>query len=241
VAGDEAVTGGCLYGLGVGPGDPELVTLKAARILQACPVVAYPAPDDGESFARSIVADLMPAGVTEIPMVIPMRTERYPAFEVYDAAAGTIGGHLDAGRDVAVLCEGDPFFYGSFMYLFSRLAGRYRIEIVPGVTSLTACAAAFGRPLAGLNDVLSVVPATLSEDQLYNLLQIADAVAIMKVGRHLEKVRRVLDDLGMTAKAAYVERATLPNQKAMPLARLDAREAPYFSMILVYRGGEPWR
>jgi precorrin-2/cobalt-factor-2 C20-methyltransferase len=234
------MTGACLYGLGVGPGDPELVTLKAARILQACPVVAYPAPDEGVSFARSIVADLMPPGVTEVPMVIPMRTERYPALEIYDAAAATIGGHLDAGRDVAVLCEGDPFFYGSFMYLFSRLAGRYRIEIVPGVTSLTACAAAFGRPLAGLNDVLSVVPATVSEDELYDLLQIADAVAIIKVGRHLEKVRRVLDDLGMTAKAAYIERATLPNQKAVLLARLDAKEAPYFSMILVYRGGELW-
>ena len=234
------MTGGCLYGLGVGPGDPELVTLKAARILQACPVVAYPAPDDGVSFARSIVADLMPAGVTEIPMVIPMRTERYPAFEVYDAAAGTIGGHLDAGRDVAVLCEGDPFFYGSFMYLFSRLAGRYRIEIVPGVTSLTACAAALGRPLAGRNDVLSVVPATLDEGALRDRLEAADAAAIIKLGRHLDKVRRVLDHLGLTGSAGYVERATLPNQKAVPLARLDVEMAPYFSMILVYRGGEPW-
>jgi precorrin-2/cobalt-factor-2 C20-methyltransferase len=234
------MTGGCLYGLGVGPGDPELVTLKAARILQACPVVAYPAPDDGVSFARSIVADLMPAGVTEIPMVIPMRTERYPAFEVYDAAAGTIGGHLDAGRDVAVLCEGDPFFYGSFMYLFSRLAGRYRIEIVPGVTSLTACAAALGRPLAGRNDVLSVVPATLDEGALRDRLEAADAAAIIKLGRHLDKVRRVLDHLGLTGRAGYVERATLPNQKAVPLARLDVEMAPYFSMILVYRGGEPW-
>jgi precorrin-2/cobalt-factor-2 C20-methyltransferase len=234
------MTGACLYGLGVGPGDPELVTLKAARILQACPVVAYPAPDDGVSFARSIVADLMPAGVTEIPMVIPMRTERYPAFEVYDAAAGTIGGHLDAGRDVAVLCEGDPFFYGSFMYLFSRLAGRYRIEIVPGVTSLTACAAALGRPLAGRNDVLSVVPATLDEGALRDRLEAADAAAIIKLGRHLDKVRRVLDHLGLTGRAGYVERATLPNQKAVPLARLDVEMAPYFSMILVYRGGEPW-
>jgi len=234
------MTGACLYGLGVGPGDPELVTLKAARILQACPVVAYPAPDDGVSFARSIDADLMPAGVTEIPMVIPMRTERYPAFEVYDAAAGTIGGHLDAGRDVAVLCEGDPFFYGSFMYLFSRLAGRYRIEIVPGVTSLTACAAALGRPLAGRNDVLSVVPATLDEGALRDRLEAADAAAIIKLGRHLDKVRRVLDHLGLTGRAGYVERATLPNQKAVPLARLDVEMAPYFSMILVYRGGEPW-
>jgi precorrin-2/cobalt-factor-2 C20-methyltransferase len=235
------MTGACLYGLGVGPGDPELVTLKAARILQACPVVAYPAPDDGESFARSIVADLIPAGVTEVPIVIPMRADRFPAREVYDAAAGTIGGHLDAGRDVAVLCEGDPFFYGSFMYLFERLAGGHRAEIVPGVTSLTACAAALGRPLAGRNDVLSVVPATLDEGALRDRLEAADAAAIIKLGRHLDKVRRVLDHLGLTGRAGYVERATLPNQKAVPLARLDVETAPYFSMILVYRGGEPWR
>jgi precorrin-2/cobalt-factor-2 C20-methyltransferase len=235
------MTGGCLYGLGVGPGDPELVTLKAARILQACPVVAYPAPDDGESFARSIVAGLLPAGTTEIPIVIPMRAECFPACEVYDQAAGTIGGHLDAGRDVAVLCEGDPFFYGSFMYLFERLAGRYPAEIVPGVTSFTACAAALGRPLAGRNDVLSVVPATLPEDELRRRLETADAAAIIKVGRHLDKVRRVLEDLGLTGSAGYVERATLPNQKAKPLARLEAGEAPYFSMILVYRGGVSWR
>ena len=234
------MTAGCLYGLGVGPGDPELVTLKAARILGSCPVVAYPAPDDGVSFARSIVADLMPAGAVEIPIVIPMRTERFPAIEVYDAAAATIGGHLDAGRDVAVLCEGDPLFYGSFMYLFGRLAGRCRTEIVPGITSLTACAAALRRPLAGRNDVLSVVPATLAEDELRRRLEAADAAAIIKIGRHLGKVRQVLHDLDLTARAGYVERATLANQKAVPLARLDGDEAPYFSMILVYRGGEPW-
>lgn len=234
------MTGGSLYGLGVGPGDPELVTLKAARILGSCPVVAYPAPDDGVSFARSIVADLMPADATEIPIVIPMRTERFPAIEVYDAAAATIGSHLDAGRDVAVLCEGDPFFYGSFMYLFERLSGRYRTEIVPGVTSLTASAAALGRPLAGRNDMLSVIPATLGEDELHRRLEAADAAAVIKLGRHLAKVRRVLDDLSLTANAGYVERATLPNQKAAPLARIDGDQAPYFSMILVNRGGESW-
>lgn len=246
MAGGEAVSAivdkntGKLYGLGVGPGDPELLTLKAHRLLQNCSVVAYPAPDDGDSFARSIVARFLPEGVGEIPIVIPMTTERFPAQEVYDEAAHTIAGHLDAGRDVPVLCEGDPFFYGSFMYLFSRLAGVYDVEVVPGVSSLTACAAVFGRPLAARNDVLSVIPAPLDEEELRRRISSVQAAAIIKVGRHYAKVRRVLDDLGLTGACGYVERATLDNQKVMFLDDVDEDRAPYFSMILVYRGGEPW-
>jgi len=127
---------GKLYGLGVGPGDPELLTLKAHRILTAAKVIAFPAPDDGESFARSIVAEYLPGGQIEIPIVIPMRIARFPAQEIYDEAALTISAHLHQGDDVAVICEGDPFFYGSFMYLFERLAGEFETEIVPGVSSL---------------------------------------------------------------------------------------------------------
>ena len=232
---------GRLYGLGVGPGDPELLTLKAHRLLRACSVVAYPAPDDGDSFARSIVADHLPDGVEEIPIVIPMKAERFPAQEIYDRAAETIAAHLDAGRDVPVICEGDPFFYGSFMYLFARLAETHDVEVVPGVSSLTACAAAFGRPLAARNDVLSVIPAPLDESELRERIAASEAAAIIKVGRHFAKVRRVLDDLDLTDACGYVERATLGNQKVIPLRDLDADRAPYFSMILVYRGGEPWR
>ncbi len=232
---------GRLYGLGVGPGDPELLTLKAHRLLQSCSVVAYPAPDDGDSFARSIVAEHLPEGVEEIPIIIPMKAERFPAQEVYDRAAEEIATHLDAGRDVPVLCEGDPFFYGSFMYLFARLAETHDVEVVPGVSSLTACAAAFGRPLAARNDVLSVIPAPLDEDRLRDRIASAEAAAIIKVGRHYAKVRRVLDDLGLTDACGYVERATLGNEKVIPLGDLDENRAPYFSMILVYRGGEPWQ
>ena len=232
---------GRLYGLGVGPGDPELLTLKAHRLLRSCSVVAYPAPDDGDSFARSIVAGHLPEGVEEIPIVIPMKAGRFPAQDVYDRAAERLSAYLDAGRDVPVLCEGDPFFYGSFMYLFARLAGSHDVEVVPGVSSLTACAAAFGRPLAARNDVLSVIPAPLDEDTLRDRIASSEAAAIIKVGRHYAKVRRVLDELGLTEACGYVERATLGNQKVIPLGDLDENRAPYFSMILVYRGGEPWQ
>ena len=148
---------GTLYGVGVGPGDPELITLKAARLIAAAPVIAYPAPDTGSSFARRIAADVIPETVLEIPMIVPMRTERFPAQDVYAQAAAEISGHLQAGRDVVVLCEGDPLFYGSFMYLFVRLADEHRTEIVPGVSSLGACAAALARPLVARNDTLTVL------------------------------------------------------------------------------------
>jgi len=234
---------GTLHGVGVGPGDPELMTLRAHRLIAAAPVVAYPAPDrsvaGGASFARSIAAGSIRADAIEIPIVIPMREDRYPAQEAYDRGAAEIAGHLAAGRDVVVLCEGDPFFYGSFMYLHARLADRFRVEITPGVTSLTACAAALGRPLSARNQSLTVVPGPLPEAALKARVAAAEAVAIMKVGRHLPKIRRVLDDLGLIARAGYVERATLPDQVVRPLSEAP-ENAPYFSMILVLKGGDPW-
>ena len=231
---------GKLYGLGIGPGDPELLTLKALRLLQAAPVVAYPAPEEGDSLARAIVAPHLPGGQTEIEIRMPMVAARFPAQEVYDWAAGEIGGHLEAGRDVAVLCEGDPFFYGSFMYLFGRVAERFPVEVVPGVSSLTACAAVLGAPLAARNDVLTVIPATLERHELAQLLRDAEAAAIIKVGRHLQKVRKVLDLLGLLDRARYVERATMGEQRILPLDSLEEAGAPYFSMILVHRRGEAW-
>lgn len=232
---------GTLYGLGVGPGDPELVTLKALRLLREAPVVAYPAPDTGDSFARSIVAPHLPGGQTEIAIRVPMRVDPAPAQAVYDAAAIEIAGHLDAGHDVAVLCEGDPFFYGSFMYLFGRLAERHRVEVVPGISSLTACAAATGLPLAARNDVLTVLPAPLPEEELRPRLQAAEAVAIMKLSRHFKKISQLLEETGLYDNARYVERATLGHQRVLPLAEVDPETVPYFSMILAHRRGAAWR
>lgn len=231
---------GTLYGVGVGPGDPELVTLKAARIVAAAHWIAYPADGEGAGLARRIAAHIVPDGARELALHIPMRRERAPAQAAYDAAARTIAGRLDAGEDVAVLCAGDPFFYGSFMYLFARLAPRYPAEIVPGVSALTAAAARLRRPLAARDDVLRVVPATLGEARLRAELGGAEAVAIIKVGRHFAKVRALLDELGLTDRAAIVESATMAGERIMPLAAVPAGERPYFSTILVYAGSEPW-
>jgi precorrin-2/cobalt-factor-2 C20-methyltransferase len=223
---------GRLYGIGVGPGDPELMTLKAVRILRAVPVIAYPAPDPGESAARAIAAEFIPAGRTEVAIRVPMRPGKMPV-EIYDRAADELAAHLQAGRDVGVLCEGDPFFYGSFMYLHDRLAGRFPCTIVPGVTSLTACAAASGRPLVRRDEVLSVLPATLPDAELQRRLGDSDAAAILKVGRHLPRLRQILAGNGLSEHAIYVAHATRPDERVAPMSELADDEAPYFSMILI--------
>ncbi|MBR9864912.1 MAG: precorrin-2 C(20)-methyltransferase [Rhodobacteraceae bacterium] len=230
---------GKLYGVGLGPGDPELMTLKAARLIGAADVVAYPSLEGGASFARAIAAGVIRDGVEEISISIPMSVKREPAQAAYDAGAADLAACLRAGKNVVVLCEGDPFFYGSFMYLFSRLSDDFDVEIVPGVTSVTACAAALRAPLSARNEVLTIIPGPMEETAMEQRIAAAQAVAVMKVGRHLPKIRRVLDRLGLMEHAGYVERATLPEQKAMPLAEAP-ETAPYFSMILVTKGEDPW-
>jgi len=230
---------GILYGVGVGPGDPELMTLKAHRVISGAKVIAYPAPDSGESFARSIAAKAIASDAIEIPMIVPMRVERFPAQDVYAASAEVIAKHLSTGENVVVLCEGDPFFYGSFMYLFARLADKFPTEIIPGVSSLGACSAALRRPLTARNDVLTVIPGPLPDADMRAKIESAEAIAIMKVGRHLPRIRTLLDEMGVTENAGYIERASLGEQTVLPLS--DAPEgAPYFSMILIYKGDDPW-
>jgi precorrin-2/cobalt-factor-2 C20-methyltransferase len=226
------VESGRLYGLGVGPGDPELLTLKALRLLRAVPVVAYPAPEHGNSFARSIVAAWIERHQREIAIRFPMRPGP-PPVEIYDGAAAELAAELEDGRDVALLCQGDPLFYGSFINVLTRLAGRYQIEIVPGVSSLTACAAAAATPLVSRDDTLAVIPATLDEDQIAARLAASESVAIVKLGRHIAKVRRVLDRLGLLDGAVCIEHATLPTQRVAPFACINPDLAPYFSTVLI--------
>lgn len=230
---------GVLYGVGLGPGDPELMTLRAHRLISGAQVVAYPSLAGGASFARSIAAGAIPAGAREIVMDVPMTVERGPAQAAYDTGAAAIAAELEAGRDVVCLCEGDPFFYGSFMYLFARLSGRFRVEVVPGVTSITTCAARAGMPLAARNERLTVLPGPLPEPELRARIEGAESVAIMKVGRHLAKIRGVIEALGFTDRAVYVERASLPDEVVCPLAEAPDK-APYFSMILLTKGADPW-
>ena len=230
---------GVLYGVGLGPGAPDLITLRAARLIEGAQVIAYPTLAGADSFARSIAADLIKDGTREIVMDVHMSVERQPAQDAYDKGAAEIAAALDAGNDVVCLCEGDPFFYGSFMYLFARLSENYRVEVVPGVTSITACAARAGMPLAARNERLTVLPGPLPEDELRTRIAGAESVVIMKVGRHLAKIRAIIDDLGLTEAAVYVERATLPEEVVLPLAEAPEK-APYFSMILLTKGADPW-
>ncbi|GLQ06169.1 precorrin-2 C(20)-methyltransferase [Sneathiella chinensis] len=232
---------GTLYGLGIGPGDPDLITLKALKILHAAPVLAYPTLEDGNSLARAIVAPHLSGLHTEIPIRIPMTTARKPAQDAYDRAAIDLKSHLDDGHDVAVLCEGDPFFYGSFMYLFGRIAESHRVEVVPGVSSLTACATALQAPLSARNDVLTVLPAPLADDALRSRMEQADSLAIMKVGRHFGRIRSLIRDMGLSDKARYIERATLETQKILSLEEVPTDVAPYFSMILIHKRGQAWK
>jgi precorrin-2/cobalt-factor-2 C20-methyltransferase len=227
---------GRLYGLGVGPGDPELLTVKALRLLRAAPVVAYAAPESGPSFARGIVAQWLDAGKREIAIRFPMRPG-VPPEAIYDGAVARLAEVLDEGKDIAFLCQGDPLFYGSFIGIYLRLASKYPVSVVPGVSSLTACAAAAGLPLAKRDAALSVIPATLSEGDLIRKLAESEMAAVIKIGRHFAKLRRVLEQLALLDRAIYIERATLPNQRVAPLAEIDPASVPYFAMALISRNG----
>ena len=237
------MTRGRLFGVGVGPGDPDLVTVKAARVIAAADVIAYPiAPRAGAiGVARAIAGPHMRAGVLEIALTYPITIEpsNHPGgyesaiADFYDASAAELANHLDAGRDVVVLCEGDPFFYGSYMYLHDRLAGRYLTEVVPGVTSFSAAAAAAGTPLVKRDDVLTILPGTLSQDDLATRLRGADAAVVMKLGRTFPGVRDAAEAAGVAERAVYVERASAAGERTAPLRDVDAADVPYMSLVLV--------
>ncbi len=231
---------GTLHLVGVGPGDPELLTLKAVRLLAGVPVVAYPTTGDGAALALDIARKHLGSAVELLPIAIPMTLERAPAQAAYDAAAAAILAYLQAGRDVAWLCEGDPLFYGSAMYLVSRVATAAPVAVIPGVTSLTAAAAAIGRPLAARNETLKVLPAPLDDAALRAELNAAPAVAIIKVGRHFDRIRALLAETGHAEGAMVVEHATTSRQRITPLSAFGHDERPYFSTILCYRGAEAW-
>jgi precorrin-2/cobalt-factor-2 C20-methyltransferase len=226
---------GRLIGIGVGPGDPELITVKAVKAIRNAPVVAYISANGRPSLARQIAAEHLGGSAKEIKITLPMHPSPEIADAAYGEGASRISAELEQGRNTAVLCEGDPLFYGSFGHLLERLEGQYPVEIVPGVSSVMAAAAAAEQPLAFGSDAFAVLPATMPEASLSARLQAADAAVIIKLGRHIEKVRTVLVDLGLAARAIYVERASAGSQKVIPLAELDHADTPYFSLILVPR------
>lgn len=229
---------GKLYGVGLGPGDPELVTVKAARLVEAAPVIAFHSARHGRSIARSIAEPYLRAGQIEEALVYPVTTEDTPDYrgvieEHYDAWAARLAAHLDAGRDVVVLCEGDPLFYGSYMHMHKRLSHRYRWEVVPGVTSVAGAAAVLGRPLVERDEVLTVLPGTLPPDALAERLAATDSAAVLKLGRTFTKVREAFERAGRLDEAWYVERATTTGERVAPLSEVDPAAVPYFSLALL--------
>ena len=232
---------GRLYGVGVGPGDPELVTRKAARLIGSADVIAYHAGTARTSIARSIADDLIPSGTIEEELRYPVTTglvqhpggyHRWLA-EFYDECADRLSTHLAAGRTVVVLAEGDPMFYGSFMYLHDRLADRYPTEVVPGVTALSGATAVAAQSLSRHEDVLTVLPGTLPVPELARRLADTDAAVIMKLGRTFAGVREALHQAGVLDRAIYVERATRDGQRILPVTEVDADTVPYMSIVVV--------
>jgi precorrin-2/cobalt-factor-2 C20-methyltransferase len=229
---------------GLGPGDPELISLRAARAIAAARHVAYFRKAGRPGQARRIVEGMLAAGVAEYPMEYPVTTEL-----PFDSAeyAGVLAAFYDhwaarlaalaAGAEVLVLCEGDPFFYGSFMHLHRRLQGRADIEVIPGITGMAGCWTATDRPITWGDDVLTVLPGTLPEDDLVRHMAAADALVVMKTGRNLPKVRAALARAGRLGEAWLVERGTMPGQRVARLAEVEAADCPYFAVVLVHGQG----
>ncbi|WP_440106837.1 precorrin-2 C(20)-methyltransferase [Streptosporangium sp. H16] len=232
---------GRLWGVGLGPGDPELVTVKAARLIGEADVIAFHSARHGRSIARSVAAPYLREGQVEEALIYPLTTETtdHPGGyqgaidDFYAACAVRLAAHLDAGRDVVVLCEGDPLFYGSYMHMHKRLSHRYVTEVVPGVTSVSGASAVLGRPLVERDEVLTVLPGTLPAEVLAERLAATDSAAVLKLGRTFTKVRDALAEAGRLDEAWYVERATTGQQRLAPLAEVDPGSVPYFSLALI--------
>ncbi len=232
---------GRLFGVGLGPGDPELLTVKAVRLIESTPVIAFFAKAGRRGNARVIVDGWLPASAQEMPLYYPVTTEipvSDPAYNAelarfYEASAEAIAAHLAAGRDVAILSEGDPLFYGSFMHLYIRLKGRFAVTIVPGVTGMAGCWSAAAEPITWGDDVLTVLPGTLDQDALVARLQGTNAAVIMKIGKNFAKIRAALIATGLYDRAIYVERGTMAGEKVLALKDKCDDLAPYFATILV--------
>lgn len=234
-------TGGTLFGVGLGPGDPELVTVKAARMIGEADVVAYHSARHGRSIARRIAEPYLREGQIEEHLVYPVTTEttEHPGGydgameDFYAASAERIAVHLRAGRNVALLAEGDPLFYSSYMHMHTRLTEQFRAVIVPGVTSVSAAAAATSTPLVQGDEVLTILPGTLPAAELTRRLADTDAAVVMKLGKSFSEVREALSETHRLDRAFYVERASTDQQRVLAAADVDEDSVPYFSIVML--------
>lgn len=239
------MSAGTIYGLGLGPGDPDLMTVRADRLLRGAEHVAYFRKAGRQGQARRIVSGLLSENACELPMEYPVTTEisfsdpRYNEIlaAFYKDCAARLADLSGQGQDVVVLCEGDPFFYGSFMHLYTRLSDRVPMQVVPAVTGMSGAWTATGTPITWGDDVLTVLMGTLPEEDLIRHMADTDALVVMKIGRNFSKVRKALTQSGLLDRAWLVEYAAMPNQVITPLNEAGDRVAPYFSIIVVHGNG----
>jgi precorrin-2/cobalt-factor-2 C20-methyltransferase len=234
-------SGGTLYGIGVGPGDVRYLTLRAAGLVRAVDVMAFFAKRGAPGNARRVVAPLLAPDRAEMRLEYPVTDEipaEHPDYQekigrFYRETAAALAAELRAGKSVGLLAEGDPFFYGSFMHMWRRLSPDFPVEVVPGVTGMSGCWTRANLPITWGNDTLAVLPGTLAEEQLVDRLRRTDAAVIMKVGRHLGKVRRAVEAAGLLKRAIYVERGTMDDERILPLGDCGEPQGAYFAMVLI--------
>ena len=240
-----SVAPGTVWGLGLGPGDPDLMSVRAARLLGAAKHVAYFRKAGRKGHARSIVEGLLPADAIEFAMEYPVTTEipvTDPAYNqmlsgFYAECADNLAGLAARGEDVVVLCEGDPFFYGSFMHLHSRLRDSVPVQVVPAITGMSAAWTATDMPITWGDDVLTVLPATLPEDELARRIAGSDAVVVMKIGTNMPKLRAALAQAGRVAETWLVQYASQPGERVVKLTDADEARMPYFTIALIHGQG----
>ena len=229
---------------GLGPGDPDLMSVRSDRAIRSAAHVAYFRKKGRPGQARRIVEGMLATGVVEYPMEYPVTTELpfdSPEYihclaTFYDAWAERLA-DLAQTQEVLVLCEGDPFFYGSFMHLYTRLQGRAQVDVIPGIPGMVGCWSATQTPITWGDDVMTVLMGTLPDAELERHMQTADALVIMKTGRHLPRIRRALQATGRLEQAWLVERGTMPGQSVLPLSQVNGNDCPYFAIVLVHGQG----
>jgi len=224
---------GRLIGVGVGPGDPGLLTLNAVAAIEAAPVIAYLSAEGAASLARTIVSAHLRPEHEERLLEAPMRAEPEIVAAFYDRAAAGIARDLEAGRDVALLCLGDPLLYGSFVYILDRLRPRFAFSVVPGIMSFGAAASRLGRILARRRDSYTILSSLLPEDRLEALIAASDAVTILKVGQRLPRLKAILARQNLLETAVLVAWVGWPEERIVPLTEWpDDEPAPYFALLL---------
>ncbi|KAF0227340.1 MAG: precorrin-2/cobalt-factor-2 [Beijerinckiaceae bacterium] len=243
-ASQKTIGAGKIICAGLGPGDPDLMSVKADRAIRSAGHIAYFRKKGRAGQARRIVEGMLAPGAVEYAMEYPVTTEIAFDSAEYNAALAAFYDEwteklatLAQTEEIVVLCEGDPFFYGSFMHLFVRLQGRAVLEVIPGITGMSGCWTATGIPMTWGDDVMSVLSGTMPEEVLARHMKAADGFVVMKLGRNLPRVRRALELAGRSDAAWLVERGTMPGEKIVKLSEAGAIELPYFSILLVHGQG----